>query len=595
MNILRSVFKKYLLCLMCFYSFNVHAQNTLDSLSSQPTAAYSTRLLSLAYTGPAMQIRRCSDDQLVDVFFDGVGIISLMSPVSVAGGGLATETLLGTWVTDNSAYVMIWYDQSGNGNNATQTIVAYQPRIVNAGVVEALSNGRPTVRMLNGATGGNGFNLPFSLLNAADINVFVALRQDGNTTIGNHIFGTSGPTGATPGKLQLHYYNTTQLGMQSTVGYGSSRLAVIAGSFISARFKITPDAGGTGQISNSSKVGLPVTGLLGTSLDASPLTLFRIGNNAYSRSFEGVSSEVICYISPVTNADANKILSYQNSSFVQAPPISNAATVIKNNGFTASWAAPSGGVSSSTYTYTLQYSTTADFSSGNVLVANIANTVFNRGITGLSSNTSYYYRVLINIPGTTGGDSGWSAVKSVTTMSVLPISLTNFDVEKTSNGALLNWKTASETNNKYFELERSIDGKLFTSIGTVDGAGNSFFSLSYTFIDKAPASGLNYYRLKQVDFDGNSTTFSPLVLDYKLTENSSFVYPNPAENTLNLNLGSIGGKITIRIVSISGIVVKQLTYNNEPLNISNLSPGTFMIEAISPAGDPVFRSKFIKK
>lgn len=125
----------------------VSAQNTLNNLgltAATPSAgAYSVRRLATSYTGPVMRLRRSSDGELRDVYFDGTGIISLASQVSNAGGGAATGTTLATWITTNSATVNIWYDQSGNGRNATQATTA-QPRIVNAGVLDS-QNSQPTL------------------------------------------------------------------------------------------------------------------------------------------------------------------------------------------------------------------------------------------------------------------------------------------------------------------------------------------------------------------------------------------------------------------------------------------------------------------
>ncbi len=64
------------------------------------------------------------------------------------------------------------------------------------------------------------------------------------------------------------------------------------------------------------------------------------------------------------------------------------------------------------------------------------------------------------------------------------------------------WNTASERNNSHFSIERSADGRNFTEIGKINGAGESSSSKTYTFNDPKPLKGINYYRLKQVDFDG---------------------------------------------------------------------------------------------
>lgn len=103
----------------------------LDALSTSAAAAYSTRLLSSAYTGPLLRVRRASDNAVRDI---GVGI----------GGGLATANLI-EFCANTSCFVPTWYDQSGNGRDATQGTASTQPRIVNAGTLEKV-NTRPAIK-----------------------------------------------------------------------------------------------------------------------------------------------------------------------------------------------------------------------------------------------------------------------------------------------------------------------------------------------------------------------------------------------------------------------------------------------------------------
>jgi hypothetical protein len=132
------------------YGFNIYiiGNNVLDNLNltaaTPSAAAYGLRRLSSAYTGAGLQIRRSSDGEQRDVYFDATGALSLTSLVSAAGGGEATATTLSSWIGANSGTVSVWYDQSGLGRNAFQTTVAAQPRVINAGVIET-QNGKPTL------------------------------------------------------------------------------------------------------------------------------------------------------------------------------------------------------------------------------------------------------------------------------------------------------------------------------------------------------------------------------------------------------------------------------------------------------------------
>ncbi|MCA6384615.1 MAG: hypothetical protein IM620_14160, partial [Cytophagales bacterium] len=137
----------FLLAILCG-SISSSGQNTLNNLgltaATPSTVAFSMRQLSSFYAGPAFRLRRSSDSELRDVYFDGSGTISLSSQVSFAGGGPATATTLGTWIGANSGTVAIWYDQSGFGRDASQPTSSSQPRFINAGVIER-QNGVPSL------------------------------------------------------------------------------------------------------------------------------------------------------------------------------------------------------------------------------------------------------------------------------------------------------------------------------------------------------------------------------------------------------------------------------------------------------------------
>lgn len=108
------------------------------------------------------------------------------------------------------------------------------------------------------------------------------------------------------------------------------------------------------------------------------------------------------------------------------------------------------------------------------------------------------------------GGYGQITLSSNNQLNILPIELLSFSAKNIDDReVLLEWSTASETNNDFFTLERTLDGENFEIIGTVNGAGNSTSTLNYSFVDDNPYSGISYYRLKQTDFDG-SFAFSEL-------------------------------------------------------------------------------------
>ena len=93
-------------------------------------------------------------------------------------------------------------------------------------------------------------------------------------------------------------------------------------------------------------------------------------------------------------------------------------------------------------------------------------------------------------------------------------SLKSFSSSERKNKTELGWTTASEINNDHFLLERSADGMNYVLLGKVKGAGNSVHDMNYAFIDESPLNGNNYYRLTQVNFDGKSASYSPVVVKF---------------------------------------------------------------------------------
>lgn len=151
----------------------------------------------------------------------------------------------------------------------------------------------------------------------------------------------------------------------------------------------------------------------------------------------------------------------------------------------------------------------------------------------------------------------------------LPVELIYFAGEANDAGdVLLNWTTASELNNDFFEIQRSANGDDFEAIGRVEGNGTTNEEKSYSFLDRDAKFGINYYRLKQVDFDG-AIEFHPIIQ----VENTFFgrevlvtVYPNPAtEDNLNVRITSFDGHtaVLLTVVDITGRKFYQEQVNGD--------------------------------
>jgi|TARA_R110000782_G_scaffold80846_4_gene159913 hypothetical protein len=120
----------------------------------------------------------------------------------------------------------------------------------------------------------------------------------------------------------------------------------------------------------------------------------------------------------------------------------------------------------------------------------------------------------------------------------LPINLVYFDALVIKKTVLLTWVTASEINNDYFTIERSVDTKIWETVLIINGAGNSSQIIEYTETDFNPISGVSYYRIKQTDFDGRFEYFNivPVKYNTSIEEDEINIFPNPANQGGNISI-----------------------------------------------------------
>jgi len=185
-------------------------------------------------------------------------------------------------------------------------------------------------------------------------------------------------------------------------------------------------------------------------------------------------------------------------------------------------------------------------------------------------------------------------------LSVLPVTLVSFDGENHENYNLLEWSTASELNNDYFLLQRSIDGTNFEELATINGNGNSSSLLNYNYQHNNP-NELEYYRLKQVDFNGDFE-YSKIIAINSKKDISINIYPNPATNNLFFNLSkSQNDSYTISYTNILGAVFDEQINISEGKSIyqapqfKHLNSGIYFIQITNQAGKIIKTEKVVKK
>lgn len=147
----------------------------------------------------------------------------------------------------------------------------------------------------------------------------------------------------------------------------------------------------------------------------------------------------------------------------------------------------------------------------------------------------------------------------------LSIELLEMSVRCTNSSNQIDWQTSSETNNEKFQIFHSLDGESFKVIGGIKGAGNSTEIKNYSFQHKEAPLGKNYYKLRQIDFDGNYTDSKVVVFDGRcanLNFNTESIYYNAENNMLNLTLNSlVDERGCFSLLDVSGRIIFKESFN----------------------------------
>ncbi len=191
-------------------------------------------------------------------------------------------------------------------------------------------------------------------------------------------------------------------------------------------------------------------------------------------------------------------------------------------------------------------------------------------------------------------DGMYISLANTSAIYPLPIELLSFTAKLNGNFVDLNWATASETNNEYFQIERADSDLNWKEIGQVDGAGNSNTTLYYNEKDRDPLPGISYYRLKQVDYDGKYTYSDvvSVVNNHLSDEDQVFIYPNPNKNGelwLRIPYAFSDYVTTVTVYDLSGKIQLQsqlgLSEAISQINIESLSQGAYILHIRSAVID----------
>lgn len=164
---------------------------------------------------------------------------------------------------------------------------------------------------------------------------------------------------------------------------------------------------------------------------------------------------------------------------------------------------------------------------------------------------------------------------------ILPIELLYFDAELVNKEIMIRWSTASETNNDYFTVQRSIHGTDWSDVGTEKGAGNSSMILNYVLVDESPNNGINYYRLKQTDYDGKYSYSDIVAITFKNNPGIA-LFPNPASEFIFLR-GIDKEDYMVKLYTTLGEVVFA-ERNTSVIDIKSMEKGMYLLVITAPDG-----------
>ena len=185
----------------------------------------------------------------------------------------------------------------------------------------------------------------------------------------------------------------------------------------------------------------------------------------------------------------------------------------------------------------------------------------------------------------------------------LPVNFSGISAAQKNTGVQVSWSTASESNNKFFDVERSTDGGVtFSKIATVNTLGNSSNTKNYGLYDPAPVAGVNYYRVKQVDNDGlfkySSTVKVSIVIDKTVVS----VLNNPFTSSLSVDFLSKPQSVNVRLSDITGKVVGTDRWSISSGRsvktfdkAANLSRGMYILTVLDENGAAIYTTKVVKQ
>ena len=427
---------------------------------------------------------------------------SLVS-IGVVDGSFSTESVSFTGLTIGSTYYFRIYSfGSSVSNRGTFTIcLATPPEIATSGTLTSFSSCSGTVSSEKSFS-ITGYGLLANITLTAPTGFELSTTSGGTFTSPITLTQSGGGVSATTIYVRMKSNATgSPSGDISCASTSATTQTVAASGLVTTSVTPAVSASGTSSICSGTSVtftATPTNGGAGPSYQWK-LNGGNVGTNSTAYSNAGLANgDIVSVVMTANNICQTESTGTSNSTTMSVSQPSVGGTVTPNqtvsSGGTASTISLTGNTGS---VVKWQYDVASTFTTA-VDVTNTTTSVLGSSM-GSFNQTKYYRAVVQN--GTCSSIN--SSYVKITVATGLPIELLYFN--GTAHGRINNlyWSTASENNNDYFNIEKSSDDEIWVDIDKQKGAGNSSTQLYYSFSDNNVEKIINYYRLKQTDYDGN--------------------------------------------------------------------------------------------
>ena len=567
-------------------------------------------------------------------------VVPSISGTAAVGNALSTTN--GTWSDadgDSRTYSYQWYRADDNAGKNLASIAGAN----SASYTLTTSDAHKFIRVVVTANDGNGGTMTAAsnysaVANSAPVNSVVP-SISGTARVGNVLSTTNGTWSDADGDGRTYSYQWYRADDNS-----GTNLAVIASATSASYTLTTNDAhkylrvvvtanDGRGGATTANSAYVAVSNSLPTGISLSSLTVNQsAGANAVVGTLSTTdldasdthSYALVAGAGDTDNAsfnisgsslranDASALLagSYNirvrstdnfGGSFEKAFSVTIADNVAPTVVISSSLGASGTATSAAPIPFTVTFSEVVnDFTVGDITVTN--GTV--GGFAGSGSNYSFNVapigngNVVVNVTANVATDAAGNGNTAATQFiinyqNVLPVTLVDFAVKIDGNHARLQWQTAMEQNNGSFEIYRSGDDKRFDKLTEIPG--KNVASL-YSFIDKNPLNGNNYYRLVQLDRNGTSTELGEKVLNFDLASVNVAVFPNPSAGKTKVKFGTNRFR-QLTVTAVDGRIIHQQKLNigqfEAELDLSIYPNGTYFVKLFGDKESKVV--KVVKK